>query len=259
MRNLRAALLALLFAAPLLAQDQPKLDTPELAADKVLAAFRAKDENALKALAEKDKPDPWLVADELCFRGEHDAAEAFAKAAPRPDTEKLPAYVGSQRGMAPNTKARKALAAAIKALAEKDAKAALAALEGVNAQAAGVASVRILYARGRALRSLRQLEASVEAYGAAADSAERLGWLRRAAAALQQSGMSAYYRSDWRGALAAWERSLALQETRQNRAAVAATLGNLGNIHSHLGDYPKALEYHERSLKLLEEPRDRAP
>ena len=44
----------------------------------MLAAFQAKDQAALKALAERDDPDPWLVADELCFRGEHSAAEAFA-------------------------------------------------------------------------------------------------------------------------------------------------------------------------------------
>ena len=181
MRNLRAALLVLFFVAPLSAQDKPKPDTPEQAADKVLAAFKAKGEMALKALAETDEPDPWLVADELCFRNERDAAAAFAKAAPRKDTEKLPAYVGSRRGMAPNTEARKALPAANKALAEKDAKDALAAMEGVGTKTAHVGSIRLLYVRGQALRGLRRLKESAGAYQAAADAAERLGWLRRAA------------------------------------------------------------------------------
>ena len=54
--------------------------TTEQAADAVLNAVNANDEEALKALAEKDEPDPWLVADLLCYRGEHDAAEAFALA-----------------------------------------------------------------------------------------------------------------------------------------------------------------------------------
>ncbi|MHC4732018.1 MAG: hypothetical protein ACYS6Z_15705, partial [Planctomycetota bacterium] len=85
MRSLRSALLVLLFVAPLRAQDKRKPDTPEQAADKAVAAFKAEDQKALKSLAEKDNPDPWLVADELCFRGAHDAAEAFAKAAPRKD------------------------------------------------------------------------------------------------------------------------------------------------------------------------------
>ncbi len=78
----------------------PPTPTPEQAADAVLAAVAAKDDAGLKALAAKDDPDPWLVADELIRRGQHDAAEGFAKAAPRVDTEALPAYVGSRRGEA---------------------------------------------------------------------------------------------------------------------------------------------------------------
>ena len=63
----------------------PLWPTPEQAADSALAAVTVKDAAALKALAAKDAPDPWLVADELIRRGEFDAAEAFAKAAPRVD------------------------------------------------------------------------------------------------------------------------------------------------------------------------------
>ena len=66
--------------------------TPEkLAADAVLAAVAAKGEPALRALAAKDDPDPWLVADELLARGENEAAKAFVQAAPRVDVEALPA------------------------------------------------------------------------------------------------------------------------------------------------------------------------
>ncbi|MDH3592940.1 MAG: hypothetical protein OER88_13730, partial [Planctomycetota bacterium] len=84
--------IVLLLTSAAFAQDKPKPLTPERAADEVLAAFKATDQAALKALAKRDNPDPWLVADELCARGEHDTAEAFAKAAPRKATEKLPAY-----------------------------------------------------------------------------------------------------------------------------------------------------------------------
>ena len=258
MRALIAVLLTLLFATALPAQEKPKTDIPEQAADKVLAAFKAKDEKALKALAEKDDPDPWLVADELCSRGEHDAAEAFAKAAPRKDVEKLLAYVASHRRKPDNAAARKALATAVRALAAKDPKAALSALGGVDTTAGDVVSARVLHARGTALRSLRRGQDSVQAYAAAAAVAERLGWLRRAAAALDGSGMSAYYRSDWQGALAAWERSLAIEGSRQNRVGVARVLGNIGLVHKRLGAYAKALECQERSLKLKEELGDRA-
>ena len=66
---------------------------PEDAADRVVETYRAGGD--LKELAAQYNSCPWLVADELCARGEYDAAEAFAKAAPRPDTEKLPAYVAA--------------------------------------------------------------------------------------------------------------------------------------------------------------------
>ena len=157
--SMRALVVVLLLVVSVAAQDKPKPkpDTDKQAADKVVAAFTAKDEKTLASLAAKDKPDPWLVADELCFRGEHDAAEAFAKAAPRKDTERLPAYVLSRRGKLPNAEAREALATANKALRAGDPKAALAAIEAVDANATDVVSVRLLYERGVALRSLHRL------------------------------------------------------------------------------------------------------
>jgi hypothetical protein len=51
-------LVSLLLAASVAAA-QARPDTPEQAAEKVLAAVRAKDTAALKALAENDDPDPW--------------------------------------------------------------------------------------------------------------------------------------------------------------------------------------------------------
>ena len=60
--------------------EKPKPLTVPQARTKVLEAVAAKDEAALKALAAKDDPDPWLVADVLCYKGNHDEAEAFAKA-----------------------------------------------------------------------------------------------------------------------------------------------------------------------------------
>ncbi|MHC4493548.1 MAG: tetratricopeptide repeat protein, partial [Planctomycetota bacterium] len=258
MRKLRAALLVLLFAAPLPAQDKPTPDTPAQAANKVLAAFTAKDEKALQALAKTDEPDPWLVADELCLRGEHDAAEAFAEAAPRKDVEKLPANVASRRGKPLNTARRKALAAASQALRARNPRAALAALERVDVKAGHVDSVRLLFIRGIALRSVGRLEASAKAYLAAADLAERIGWLARAGVALHEGGVSAVYRGDWGGALAAWERRITLEESRGNRGRVASTLGNLGNLYSALGDHRKALSFQERSLRLEEDLGNRA-
>ena len=67
-RTLAALLLLLLGSTAALADEKkapPKPFTDEQAADAVLAAVKAKDTDALKTLAEKDRPDPWLVADLL--------------------------------------------------------------------------------------------------------------------------------------------------------------------------------------------------
>ena len=240
------------------AQERAKPGPLGQAAEKVLAAFKAEDKKTIASLAAKDTPDPWIVADELCRRGGHDAAEAFAKAAPRKDVEKLPAYVASRRGKPANTIARKALAKANRALRARDWQAALATLEAVDATVADLVSVRILYGRGFAAYRARRLERSAKAFLAAATAAERLGWFAKASSALHSAGLIAYYRSDWRFALAAWKRRLALEESRANRTGVAAALVNIGSIHKALGSYAKALECQERALALMKALGDRA-
>jgi hypothetical protein len=70
MRAWRTLLVCGGLTSVLFSQGAPaKPDTPEQAADKVLAAIAVQDDAVLKALAEKDNPDPWLVTDELCARG----------------------------------------------------------------------------------------------------------------------------------------------------------------------------------------------
>jgi CHAT domain-containing protein len=81
--------LSLVAIAGAAGEPTPPSPGPEQAADAVVAALKASDAEALEVLAAKDDPDPWLVADELIWRGEHDAAEAFARAAPRADVEAL--------------------------------------------------------------------------------------------------------------------------------------------------------------------------
>ena len=82
MRTGFVALICLLIAlGPVVADEKPEPLAPEQAAVSVLEAVRTKKDGTLRALAERSHPDPWLVADQLCRRGEHDAAVAFAKAA----------------------------------------------------------------------------------------------------------------------------------------------------------------------------------
>ena len=218
------------------------------AADAVLAAVRSGGD--LKTLAERDDADPWLVADELCARGEHDAAAAFAKAAPRKETERLPDYVAAQRAKPTDPQMRKALAAAT-AFLRKDPQQALAALETVQV-ADDVQSIEVLRVRGLALRTLDRLEEREEALRAAAQGAERLGWLERAGMAFHESARCAWMRCDHAKALESLESALRLQEQLTDRTGMAATLCSLGGVHADLGSYARALEYLERALKLEE-------
>ncbi len=163
-----------------------------------VAAVAAKDDAGLKALAAKDDPDPWLVADELIRRGQHDAAERFAKAAPRKAVETLPRYVATRRSDARPDPDRAHVETVERALLAKAYEEALglpspASLETVSA-------IRVAYGQGTALQRLRRLDASETAFRGVAEAAQRLGWWRRAAAALDGAGASANDAGAARGA-----------------------------------------------------------
>jgi len=227
--------------------------TSEQAADAVLSAAKAKDDAALKALAARDEPDPWLVADELVRRGEFDAADAFAKAAPRVDVERLPAYVSSRHGKPDDAARRERLANANAALGAGKPTEALAAL-GANEPAPfdDVVGVRLAMGRGFALARLVRLAASAAAFLEAGEAAERIGWIARASRAFNESAGSAYDGSRFVAARLAWERELSICERRGDKLAVATTLGDIGRAQNALADYTEALATHERSFAASE-------
>jgi len=224
--------------------------TPQQAADRALAAHEAGDGPRLAKLAQRTDLDPWLVADELCVRAEHDAAAAFARAAPRKDVEHLPAYVALQRDRRADPKARQALAAARET---GDAAAALAVLDAAPATAENVVAVRLHLARGALLRSSKRLEESQAAYQAAADLAERLGWLAGTSRALHAAGRLAFGRADWRGAISIQRRRLALEVARGDAGGVAGAHANLGVALEGLGQWRDALQHYERAREIWQE------
>ncbi|MFI5402073.1 MAG: tetratricopeptide repeat protein [Planctomycetota bacterium] len=226
-----------------------------LAADPVAAAADAvlAPGADVKALAANDEPDPWLVADELCARGEHDAADAFAKAAPRADVQRLAAYVASRRAKKPDVAARKAVAAANTAFGAGKPAEALAAIESAKAVDDPIAAIRLAFGRAYALGELRRLPESAEAFREAGRCAVELGWLLRAVTAFFEGGSRSYARSDYREALSAWSERLKIEELRGSRVGVAAALTNVGLVHEALGDPAKALEHFERALRMQEE------
>ncbi len=194
---------------------QARADAVTDAADKVSAAVKANDAAALKGLALKDDPDPWLVADELCARAAFEEAEAFAKAAPRKDVEKLALYVAAQRAKPTEVKRRDALTRVNEALASKDVQRAMAEAAGA-AGPEDVTGVRLMSAIGLVHQAAgRWPQPSVE-YLRAAEAAGELGWLARQTDALRTAGGCAYYGARYGDALACWEQELKCREARSD-------------------------------------------
>lgn len=147
-------------------------------ADDVVAALTRGDDVALRHLAGRDDPDPWIVADELLRRGAPDAAAAFAAAEPRPDTEALPAYVAHQRGRADDTPRRERFAAALRALVGGDAAGALRELGDDQDQGSDVVGVRLARLRAHAVTKSEAPAAAEAAWLSVATLAAALGWAR---------------------------------------------------------------------------------
>ena len=233
-----------------------KPQTVAQAAAAVRAAVHANDAAVLVALAGRDEPDPWLVADLLCEEGAREAARAFAKAGPQSRRKPLLGYVSSRSER--STAQSDVLESATTLLAQGDPKGALATLESIDIRAGEVVSVQLLMARGDALRKLRRLQESAAAYASAADVAGQLGWVASSARALKQVGVSAYLRSDWRSAAKTWRRQLEVERSQGNRDGVARALGNIGLVHSRLGEFDSALRYCAQSLRIAMEVENRA-
>jgi len=240
------------------AEEKPaKPRTAQDVADAILRIVTAGDPDALEALAGEDKPDPWLVADELCHRGEYDAAQAFSKAAPRVVLEKLPAYVESRRGRAPDPKPRAALAAAEQALAAKSWTVALEALPA-DLPLDDVVSIRIAVARGTAQRSLRRYAEGAQAFCAAGAAAQALGWIGLASKAWFEAGAIAMRAARWRQALGAFHVSRLLMKKVGDKPGLGAVLLHAGNAHAALSQHAEARAHLEEALALQESVGDAA-
>ncbi len=257
-------LLACMLPLPALAQEKapsppavpPKPMTEDEAVAAVLEAWKTKDEALLRELGSKDEPDPWIVADALCARGEHDAASAFAKASPRPATERLPSYVSLRRGKPDGTAERMTLAAANEAVKGRRFQEALGATSGLDPPADTVVGVRIRFVAGHAQRGLRSADAGAASFLEAGRLAEALGWAESAKRAYREGGESHFSRARYRDAGVAWRKALAIAEEIGSRADAASFLGDIGVALEYVGEYSEALTLQERALAIREEMGD---
>jgi tetratricopeptide (TPR) repeat protein len=251
MRQVTAVLVLLLALASTHAQDQESdPDTPGQAAEKVLGAIGAKDDAALKSLGERDEPDPWLVADELCRRGEYEAARAFAGTSPRATTVGLAEYVAGLVGKVDSPDERELHGRVERALKAKDWSAILAAGEAELPALETVPRIRIAHGRGIAQLESGSLEAAEATFERVAAAAKRLGWISFLARARHNVGVVCWRRKDYRSALEHFERALARREKVGDAEQTLFTLKGVARSHQMLGDASRALALRRHLLAL---------
>ncbi len=166
--------------------------------------------------------------------------------------------------MAPEDPAtREALATAEGALARGDPKAALGALDVVDASAAAgagptsVTVARAAFVRGQALWSLGKREGSATAFLAAADAATAIGWVCAVAKAAREAGNVRYDLAEYARAVLEYERARKASEETGDLRGLAGTLRGIGNARLSLRDARGATAALERSLAVARRSGDR--
>ncbi|MCB9244785.1 MAG: tetratricopeptide repeat protein [Flavobacteriales bacterium] len=87
--------------------------------------------------------------------------------------------------------------------------------------------------------------------------AEKSGLKKYMAGALNTQGISFLIRGDYPKALGYFQRSLKIKEDIGDKRGIAGVLNNIGGIYQNQGDYLKALDLYQRGLKISEEIGDK--
>ena len=227
-------------------------DALEAAADEVLAAVRANDARKLAQLADGE-PGAWLLAHELCARGEPDAALSLARAAAGNDFAKLPAYIASRRDRGDDAKARAALKTAQNRLAQGQPAACLAAIDGVTFQSNSVVEVHLESLRAHALAQLRRNDEIGPAFERAGAAAQDLGDLRAAKEAFDNGGGAAYSLKRFATARERWSRRLEVERLRGDLRGEAAAINNVAATYKGFTELEPRVLLFERALVLREQ------
>jgi tetratricopeptide (TPR) repeat protein len=255
-RVISAVLLTLALGAsraPVRADGPQPPPTPDEAAAAVVKAWEAKDEAQVQALAARDEPDPWLVADAMLVQGAREAAEAFAKAAPRKDVELLPEFVTTWRNAEADKRARTALAKGNAArVADRDAEA-LEHFSAAPAEALPFLRVRCAYGVGLALGGLRRSAEAADKLCAVATECEAIGWLARAAIVLRDCIREDRAAERLPKAFETAERLLALETSRGSRLGLATAHETTGWLHGEAGQWDEAHAARTRALEIFRE------
>jgi len=202
----------------------------------------------LAALAARQDPDPWLVADELCDRGEHEAAARFAAAGKGPDFEALPRYLASRRGGPPDREARRAFESANRARFEGHPEEALRIVAASKASPASLWHPRLLFTRAFALHERGDAAGGAASFTEAAKASAALGWWKGALGCWLFAGQIAQGSGDLRAALAAFEQHLAIDRRRGDPVDLAESLNRVGIVRRDMGEAGAARDLHREAL-----------
>src|ERR1035437_9537346 len=83
--------------------------------------------------------------------------------------------------------------------------------------------------------------------------AEKQQWKNGIATSLSQLGVYNSIKGNYPKALDYYFKTLKVKEEIGNKNSIAATLGNIGIVYRNQVDYPKALDYYFKALKMAEE------
>lgn len=231
---------------------------PEAAAAQVQAAHAAGDAAKVAEWASRDAPDPWLVADALLASGAREAAEAFAKAAPRKDVERLPELVARWKATEGDAAARRALLAGNAALEAQKHGEALAAFEAAQGDVTPLIALRLLHGRALALLQLKRSAEAAQRFAEVVTQAEQMGWLARLAVALDRLAWAELDAERPQEAVAAALRRIELETLRGNRTRLADAHRLLGHLEWRRGGTEAAIAALEQAVRLYDELADAA-
>lgn len=231
-------------------------DTVDQTAEKVVAAHAAKDRDTIAALAARLRPDAWLVAEELLQGGKAEEAAAFAAAAVRPGTEKLPEYVAARRSAKQGEDLRARVAELRQAVTRRDFAAVVAGTDAHVAGASGVFGAYLLRLRGLALAGLNRAADAEAALRASIAVSDPLGWVGNESACRESLAQSAQRRGDRAASLAELRTIAGIEGRRSNLPRQAEILTQISTQLREAGDVMKAFEVAGEALRIAKQTGD---
>ncbi|MDJ0974940.1 MAG: CHAT domain-containing protein [Planctomycetota bacterium] len=223
------------------------------AAEQVLAAVEEADPARLKARAAELRLDPWLVANELCFRGKSDAALAYAEVLEGAATAKLAAYLERVREREPEREAARILRQWNAAVGDDTRRAAAEAAAAYEGPSDTVLGLRVLaLSAERTFRGPAWREA-LPTLDRVTKTAREMGWFARAALLQQRIAGRAERDEDLAVQKAAETKRLAILTEAEDRAGIASALQSLGRIHEIMAQFEQAFDYLGRAAAIQAE------